>query len=361
MSNAGIQAAHTRASKPVERSVEVNPLLYPGWDSLLAAHAGSSFFHRTAWARVLHETYGHLPIYFCRFADGQLEELFPIMEVTSPWTGRRGVSLPFTDFCFPLHNAKQDRQPLYELAMEHGRDRKWRSLECRSNAIKWPGASPSLAFYAHSIDLKPNQETLLKGFSSAVRRGIRRAPKMGVRVEFNTCFDSIRTFYALHCLTRRRHGLPPQPLRFFKNIARYVLAQGHGFVATARWEDRPVAAAVFFYHNQKVFYKFGASDYAFQRLRPNNILLWEAVKRCAGDGFETMHLGRTSLFNEGLRRFKLGFGAHEERIEYYKYDFLKQAFVTETDHSATCFRPLFGWMPLPALRLAGEILYPHLS
>ena len=121
------------------------------------------------------------------------------------------------------------------------------------------------------------------------------------------------------------------------------------------------AAGVFFHHGRQAFYKFGASDYAFQRFRPNNTLLWEAIKRCVDNGFETLHLGRTSLANEGLRRFKLGFGAREERIEYYKYDFVGQTFVRQIDHSTAYFRPLFRCMPLPVLRFAGEMLYPHLS
>jgi lipid II:glycine glycyltransferase (peptidoglycan interpeptide bridge formation enzyme) len=140
-----------------------------------------------------------------------------------------------------------------------------------------------------------------------------------------------------------------------------VLAQGHGFVATVRLEDKPVAAAVFFHHCRKAIYKFGASDYAFQQLRPNNILLWEAIKRCADNRFDSLHLGRTSLTNEGLRRFKLGFGAREERIGYYKYDFARQTFVNEVDRSTGRFKWLFGCMPLSALRLAGEMLYPHMS
>jgi lipid II:glycine glycyltransferase (peptidoglycan interpeptide bridge formation enzyme) len=283
------------------------------------------------------------------------------MEISSPWTGCRGVSLPFTDICLPLRTTKQDRRALYELAMEHGRRQNWRSLECRSNSPEWQGASPSLAFYGHMIDLKPGQEGLLKSFSGAVRRGIRKAVRTGLRVEFSNSFDSIRTFYALNCMTRRRHGLPPQPLRFFENIARYVLAQGHGFVVTVRWEDKPVAAGVFFHHGREAFYKFGASDYAFQQLRPNNTLLWEAIKRCVDHGFDTLHLGRTSLANEGLRQFKLGFATREERIAYYKYDFVKQTFVRQIDHTATYLRPLFRCLPLPALRLAGEMLYPHLS
>jgi lipid II:glycine glycyltransferase (peptidoglycan interpeptide bridge formation enzyme) len=130
-------------------------------------------------------------------------------------------------------------------------------------------------------------------------------------------------------MTRRRQGLPPQPLRFFENIAQYVLAHGHGFVATARWEGKPLAAGVFFHHGRKAFYKFGASDYAFQGLRPNNILFWEVIKRYVDQGIDTLHLGRTSLGNEGLWRFKLGFGALEERIEYYKYDFIRRTFVRQ--------------------------------
>jgi len=254
MPNSQIEAARMRPDKRSGRLAGINPLLYPGWDSLLEAHPGSSFFHRTAWAQVLHETYGHRLIYFCRFADGQVKELFPIMEISSPWTGCRGVSLPFTDVCFPLQTTKHDRQALFELAMERGRRQNWRSLECRSSDSEWRGASPSLTFYGHVVDLKRGQAGLFKSFDGAVRRGILKAVRTGVRVEFGNCLDSIRTFYALHCVTRRRHGLPPQPLRFFENIARYVLAQGHGFVATARCEDRALAAGVFFHHGRNAFY-----------------------------------------------------------------------------------------------------------
>lgn len=361
MADPEIEAAQPHALKRSERAAGINPLIYPEWDSLVEANAGSSFFHRTAWARILHETYGHLPIYFCRFVDGQLEELLPVMEISSPWTGCRGVSLPFTDVCFSLQAAKPDRLALYELAMQHGRYRHWQSLESRSNDRDYQGASPSLAFYGHVIDLRPGQEALFRSFHSAVRRGIRKAVSVGVRVEFNDRLESIQTFYALHRLTRRRHGLPPQPPRFFENIGRYALTQGHGFVATAYWENKPLASAIFFHHGRKAIYKFGASNYDFQELRPNNVLLWQAIKRCADNGFDSLHLGRTSLANEGLRRFKLGFGAQEHRIEYYKYDFTKQTYVGEIDHSTGWFNWAFRRMPLPMLQLAGELLYPHLS
>lgn len=94
MADPEIDAARSHALKRSGRAAGINPLIYPEWDSLVEANAGSSFFHRTAWARILHETYGHLPIYFCRFVDGRLEELLAIMEVSSPWTGCRGSRFP---------------------------------------------------------------------------------------------------------------------------------------------------------------------------------------------------------------------------------------------------------------------------
>ena len=77
----------------------VNPLQLPDWDSLVLATGKASFFHSSAWAGVLCESYGYKPLYFCSFENGHLSFLMPFMEVNSLFTGKRGVSLPFTDFC----------------------------------------------------------------------------------------------------------------------------------------------------------------------------------------------------------------------------------------------------------------------
>ncbi len=344
-----------------EAPVVVDPLEYPGWDSLLAAHPQASIFHGTGWARVLRQTYGHTPVYICRFDGQQLAGLLPVMEVSSRWTGRRGVSLPFTDFCPALKARDQDGRALYETAMDSGRQRRWKYLECRSASDGWFGASPSLAFHGHVIDLAAGVDDLFKGLDSAVRRGIRKAEAAGLQVDFSSSSEAIQTFYALHCRTRRRHGLPPQPFRFFENIQRHVLDAGQGFVATARLKDQPLAAAVFFCHGRQTLYKFGASDYAFQQLRPNHLMMWAAMRHCAMRGDSALHLGRTSLANEGLRRFKLSLGALEETVRYCRYDFASERFVSDVDRAEGWFNQIFARLPLPLLRLAGQILYPHLS
>jgi hypothetical protein len=340
-----------------------NPLEHHDWDSLLTGHAGASVFHTAGWAQVLHDTYGHIPFYFSRFADGELMDLLPVMEVRSRLTGRRGVSLPFTDFCDPLAVDRAATSRLHQMGLEAGRERGWKYLECRDDT-PWseePAGPPSVSFYGHVISLDSSEETLLKRLDGGVRRGIRKAQASGLRVEFDASIDAVRTFYKLHCQTRKRHGLPPQPLRFFENIARCLLQCGKGFIATTLLEAKPIAALLFLHHGSEAIYKFGASDYSFQNLRPNNLAMWEGIRQCAALGCVRLHLGRTSLTNEGLRRFKLGFGACEETIGCRKFNLAKNTFVPEIDRAETWMNNIWRHLPVPALRLAGHAIYPHLS
>jgi len=344
-----------------QEPVAVDPLQYPGWDSLLAANPDGSFFHGTAWARVLHETYKHRPVYFAKIADGRLHGLLAVMEVSSPWTGRRGVSLPFTDLCTFLQIGDADRTAFYRVAMEHGRKRGWKYLECRTNDSRWPGSSPSLSFWDHIINLGCGPKALFNGLEGAVRRGIRKAEATQLQIHISNNPEAIQSFYSLHCRTRRRHGVPPQPFRFFENIGRHILGPGHGIVSMACLGEKPVAASVFFQFGRNAIYKFGASDYSFQQLRPNNLVMWHTMKYYAERGVTQLHLGRTSLGNEGLRRFKLGFGAREEKVNYYRYDFNRCHFVTTVDQADGWINNIFRRFPPPLFRLAGQILYPHLS
>ena len=87
----------------------VDPLAIPDWDALVMSLPGHSFFHSSAWARVLEQTYGYKPIYFAKVENGKLSGLLPMMEVDSWLTGKRCVSLPFSDQCKLLG----DWQPLW--------------------------------------------------------------------------------------------------------------------------------------------------------------------------------------------------------------------------------------------------------
>ena len=89
--------------------------------------------------------------------------------------------------------------------------------------------------------------------------------------------------------------------------------------------------------------------------------MWEGIKYYASKGFRTLHLSRTSLAHEGLRRFKLGWGAREHSMEYFKYDLRKSAFVTARDEAFGWYNRLFAALPLSLSRLLGAVLYRHVA
>jgi lipid II:glycine glycyltransferase (peptidoglycan interpeptide bridge formation enzyme) len=123
--------------------------------------------------------------------------------------------------------------------------------------------------------------------------------------------DLLSTFYSLHVATRRRLGTPVQPRRYFELLWERIIAPGHGFVLVAEAEGAPIAAAVFLAANGEIVYKYSASDTAAWSLRPNNALLWHAIKWGCENGYERFDFGRSELDNEGLRSFKRSWGAAE--------------------------------------------------
>jgi len=136
-------------------------------------------------------------------------------------------------------------------------------------------------------------------------------------VEINICksLESMKTFYKLNCITRKRHGLPPQPYYFFKNIYDFIISRDLGIVVLASYKKRAIAGAVFFHFGEKVIIKYSGSDIAYQHLRPNNLVMWEGIKLYCKNGYKTFCLGRTELENEGLRRYKEGWGTEEITIK----------------------------------------------
>jgi Acetyltransferase (GNAT) domain len=339
----------------------LNPLCEPGWDHLVALHRDAGCFHTSAWAKVLHQTYNHQPFYL-RFSRGRrLALLIPVMEVRSPFTGRRGVCLPFSDVCEPLVFDPEATGLVKEQIVRFARERRWRYFEIRGGKSLQPAASPAAKFYGHTLDLCGGVEELMTRFAGPVRRAIRKAERCGVNALIVRDRQAIRDFYRLHVQTRRRHGLPPQPASFFVNIYEQIIRPGLGFVVIARYGHRSIAAAIFFRFGKNALYKYGASDKRFQEFRANNLVMWHGIQVLARTGAEKLHFGRTDCENDGLRRFKLSWGTEEETLHYFRVDPSGRECLAPARQDSTFHKRIFGRLPLVFNRVAGSMIYPHLD
>jgi CelD/BcsL family acetyltransferase involved in cellulose biosynthesis len=284
-----------------------------------------------------------------------------MMEVNSWLTGRRGISLPFTDECAPLCADADSFCRLFREVQEHAGARAWKYLEFRGGRPWFGDAPASASFFGHHLHLDAGETALWSGVRGAVRQAVRKAEQSSLTVEFSQDLGAVKDFFRLLCQTRRRHGLPVQPFRFFESIHRHVLSRDEGWVVLARQGKVPVAGAVFFHFGKTAIYKFGASNETFQKLRANNLVMWEAIKWHSRRGFGLLDFGRTSMKNEGLRRYKLGWGTQERRIDYFRYDRRKAGFVTARDRSSGWHNRIFRMLPISLSRLIGAAAYRHVA
>lgn len=334
-----------------------NPL-ERNWNKLLISTPGYSFFHTSNWADVLNKSYNYRPFYLCAEKNTAVS-LLPVMEVDSALTGRRGVCLPFTDVCEPIAENADQFQKLFEQAVITGRRQKWKYLEIRGGEEYLSVKKPSQLFFGHKLDLSCGEQQLFSNLRDSTRRNINKALKENVRVAISTSLQSMNDFYRLNAMTRKEHGLPPQPYIFFRHLCDQVITQNMGFVAIASLDGHVIAANVFLNSAKEVIYKYGASDKAFNHLRANNLLMWEAIKYSCDRGFKSFCFGRTEPENAGLRQFKNGWGAREYLIKYYKYDFRKNDFTTLSSPVNPLYKKIFKTLPVPVLNILGRFLYRH--
>lgn len=348
------------AASPSEVWELGDPTAYPEWDEWVLSKSDFNFFHTNAWAAVLKESYGY-PIHYLGLggAAPKLRGALPLMEIRSWLTGKRGVTLPFTDECAPLADSSESCDLLISHALQLARARNWKYFEWRGACPCDPPRTVGLSYFGHRIPLSNNEQEMFRRLDSATQRGVNKARKNGLAIEISTRPDALAKFYDLHGRTRQKHGQPVQPFSFFEAIDHHILSQGKGCIILAAKDNRPLAASIFFHAGKRALYKFGASDERHLSLRGNNLVMWEAMRHYGNAGYDSLDLGRTSRDNEGLRRFKAGWGSEERTIPYYRFDLRRNAFVTIQDQAHGFQNAFLRKMPIPALILLGRMLYKH--
>ena len=122
------------------------------WNELILKFNDYSFFHTKEWAKVLNDSYNYTPRYFLAFDNNHLVGIVPLVFIGSWLTGKRAVSLPFSDYCGPLF--KPDLEPSKISQKMHliCRKEKYKYIEFRSANCKYPKeAQPFHIDYRHVL------------------------------------------------------------------------------------------------------------------------------------------------------------------------------------------------------------------
>jgi hypothetical protein len=340
-----------------------NPLEDSRWLEFVRSHPAGSIFHTTGWLEALRRTYGYEPVVYTTSPPAAtLTNAIPFCRIKSWLTGRRLVSLPFSDHCEPLVEETRDREDLAAALRRAVTSEHLTHVELRLKAsILWNegGLAKGSSFAHHMLDLRPDLDQLRRGLHKDISQGkIRRAERERLSYEEGTSNALLKAFYRLLLITRRRHGLAPQPLQWFSNL---ISCLGDRVkIRVASQQGRAIASILTLHHVDTLVYKYGCSDARFHNLGATSFLLWTAIQDAKAQGLRSLDMGRSDLSNAGLILFKERWGAVATTLTYGRFSAGSPPANARARHMRIP-RSLLAYLPDRALVMAGRLLYRHLD
>lgn len=358
---AGIELGVQSASRRGEL-YQLNPLSDPRWEAFVQDHPDASVFHSTKWLRALHTAYGYKTAVMTTCPESApLTNGLVFCRVESWLTGRRLVSLPFSDHCELLADESEELDDLLSLMTSQVASEKWKYLELRPVSSR-PSTLDCFTqtgdYYLHRLNLNEGTRDLFENFhKSCVQRKIRRAEREKLRYEEGRSEMLFQHFYNLLVMTRRRLFLPPQPQSWFRAL---IGTFGPDLkIRVAFKDDLPVASILTLSHKKTMVYKYGCSDARYNNLGAMALLFWNTIQDAKANGLKELDLGRSDRDNQGLITYKEHWGAVGTLLNYWRYP----AHVSAKSGAwkERMRRRVIPNLPSPVLQAVGALLYAHMG
>lgn len=344
------------------RVYTIDPMTDARWDEFISVHDGASVFHTRAWLEAIRRTYDYTPVVYTTSSPSQqLLNGIVLCDIRSWLTGRRLVSLPFSDHCEPLFDSMSSASAIAEELKRTVGAGKWKYIELRptSESLALDGVAKASACLLHRLDLRPSPDELFRRTQkTSIQQRIKRAEREGIEIECGNSERLLNAFYHLLIQTRRRHQVPPQPIQWFRNL---VACMGDRLrIRVAMREGEPIASIVTLEHKDVIVYKYGCSDSRFSSLGATPYLIWRAIVDGKANGMKWMDFGRSDLDNPGLIAFKDRWGAKSSELNYLRWS-QKQSQDVDRKYSSGVMKRVFAMMPDSVLETTGRILYRHIG
>lgn len=335
-----------------------NPFTDQKWLDFISSMPNANIFHHPNWLQVLKEQY-NFNVFIISNVDDRKRILagMPFCELRSISGGRSWSSLPFSDYCNPLYNNPEDIKVIEEFLIENVSSGKIKEVEVRGNLCQSSEFISQSDFFIHKTELNRDIEKLFSSFKKTqIQQPIRKAERNGVRHLVSNSKEQIEEFYSLHLKTRKKLGVPIQPKNFFYKIYYNLIKKNLGFVVVTYKDDKPIGTGLFLGFGNTLTYKFSASDPEQLKLRPNHLMLWTAIQEGIKREYKYFDFGRTEKDNDGLRKFKAGWGSEEKCLTYNFYPSMPQHEYTKAIKDKIV-APIIRNSPQFFCRVIGEVAY----
>jgi len=367
---------------PNVKITEIDPWKDPRWETFVLHHPEATVYHHPAWLGALRREYQQRSLYLaCEDAEGRLRGVFPLLYTRGiplsrgPLTGPRLASLPRTPLAGPLALDPPALTALLLEAQRRASDGPSLRLQIKAHADDLSNGVPGIAkkawrqTYVVPLSGKPglpyhNPDSQNR---SSIKRAINKAIASGVRARPAETEEELRIWYRMYLETMRRNFVPARPWRFFLAMWELMrpLDMMRLLLAEQQTQDsaRILGGHIFFAFGSTVTYAFGASRAEDFALRPNDIIMGQAINDASMAGYRFVDLGEVPEGDDNLARFKTKWGAEAVRMyRYYAPDFPDAEHGSdETESSAMALaKKVWSHLPLTVTSWLGDRIYAYL-
>ncbi len=296
--------------------LKISLLTINQWQSYVESQTNSSIFHHRNWLELLSEQYGFEIRIPALIVDRKIRAAIPLLQTQNLRSKKKLISLPFTDYLPVLSADGLATDELCQLINQEYQE-KFETVVIRADETV-AGLEHQSQHVRHELATDFPMEKIETSFASPIRRNLRKSERQDLVFHKRSDIEAINIFYRLHVLTRKKLGVPVQSKKYFLGFYEKLIKSGLGYLGVVSKQNVPIAAVVLLGFNGRLVYKYAASDPTALEHRPNDWLVYNAIRLASEEGYRFFDFGITGKNQHGLRRFKSKWGAAESEI-FYSY------------------------------------------
>ena len=314
------------------------------WDAYLNTAPDASFYQLYGWNRINKDHFSHQVYNLAAYENGKMVGVFPLVYIKSRLFGKILCSMPFVNFGGPCANSPAIEKKLLNAAIEIANRNNVDYLELRLTRIVDVALPTTQHKISMTLDLAANPDDIWNNFNTKHRTNIRRVYKndVEVRTGHKTLVDD---FYYVMSESWRSLGTPIYRKKYFEAILEEFPENTLIFVCYHK-SNIPIAAAFNGYYKGTVEGMWAGGIDKYRNLQANYALYWDMIKHACEQGYQSYHLGRSSV-NSGGEQFKKKWNANSKQL-YWQYYLNKQAALPELNVNNPKYQlAIKAWQKLP--------------
>ena len=322
----------------------------PAWDAFVLAAPRGTFFHLSAWRRIIEQTLNHKTYYLQAARNGTIVGVLPLTHVKGLIFGNSLISNAFCVYGGIVASDEEARKALELECVRLAGDLKVDRVEFRSVQPAQPGWTRKDGLYVtFRKAIVPDVDANMKAIPRKQRAMVRKGISNGLISELDSGVERVHEIYAESV---RNLGTPVFSKRFFEALKKEFSAACD--VVTVTHLGEPVASVMNFYFRDEVLPYYGGGTAKARDLAANDFMYWEVMRRASERGVRLFDFGRSKV-GTGSYNFKRYWGFEPTPLAY-EFKPIGRQEIPDINPLNPKFGPLIAlWrrMPLSLTKLIG--------